>query len=67
MTLREITEGVFIVAGLTCLLVVTAKDMDATQTVVKRVEVCSPRSVDAYSPIELRRIAAARERMGRVK
>lgn len=67
MTLREITEGVFIVAGCACLLVVTAKDMDATQTVVKRVEVCSPRSVDNYSPIELRRIAAARERMGRVK
>lgn len=67
MTLREITQVVLIVAGCTCLLVVTAKDMDGPVTKVKRIEVCSPRSVDQYSPIELRRIAAARERMGRVK
>lgn len=67
MTLRDIAQVTFIVTGCTCLLVVTAKDMDSPQIVVKRVEVCSPRSVDAYSPIELRRIAAARERMGRVK
>lgn len=29
---------------------------------IKRVEVCSPRSVDSYPPVELRRIAAFRER-----
>ena len=33
----------------------------------RRVEVCSPRSIDSYPPIELRRIAAARERMERVR
>lgn len=37
------------------------------EPVVKRVETCSPRSIDNYSPTELRRIAGARERMGRVK
>lgn len=67
MTLREITEGVFIVAGLTCLLVVSAKDMDEPKVIVKRVQTCSPRSVDNYSPVELRRIATQRERLGRVK
>ena len=67
MTLREITEGVFIVAGCACLLTVMAKDIEKPEPIVKRVEVCSPRSVDAYSPIELRRMAAARERLGRVK
>lgn len=67
MTLREITEGVFIVAGCACLLTVMAKEIDKPAPVIKRVEVCSPMSVDAYSPVELRRIAGARERMGRVK
>ena len=67
MTLREITEGVFIVAGLTCLLVVSAKDMDEPKVIVKRVQTCSPRSVDNYSPVELRRIATQLERLGRVK
>lgn len=67
MTLREITEGVFIVAGLTCLLVVTAKDMDEPKVIVKRVQTCSPRSVDNYSPVELRRIATQRERLAKVK
>ena len=66
MTLREITEGVFIVAGLTCLLVVSAKEMEP-KVIVKRVQTCSPRSVDNYSPVELRRIATQRERLGRVK
>lgn len=67
MTLLEIAEGVFIVAGCACLLVVTAKEIDPPETVIKRVETCSPRSVDNYSPTELRRIAGARERMGKVK
>lgn len=67
MTLREITEGVFIVAGLTCLLVVSAAEMDGPKVIVKRVQTCSPRSVDNYSPVELRRIANMRERLGRVK
>ena len=66
MTLREITEGVFIVAGLTCLLVVSAKEME-TKVIVKRVETCSPRSIDNYSPVELRRIATQRERLAKVK
>ena len=43
------------------------KEMEPPKVITKRVEVCSPRSVDNYSPIELRRMAAARERMGRVK
>lgn len=67
MTLREITEGVFIVAGCACLLIVTAKDMDEPRVIVKRIETCSPRSIDNYPPVELRRIANARERLGRVK
>jgi len=71
MTLREITEGVFIVAGCACLLIVTAKDMDEPKVIVKRVEVCSPRSVDAYSPAELIEMGKTRKRMaaigGRVK
>lgn len=67
MTLREITEGVFIVAGLTCLLVVSAKEMNSPKVITKRVETCSPRSIDNYSPVELRRIATQRERLGRVK
>ena len=66
MTLREITEGVFIVAGCACLLTVMAKDIEP-KVIVKRVETCSPRSVDQYSPTELRRIANMRERLERVK
>jgi len=67
MTLKDISQVVFIVAGCTCLLVVTAKEMDDPKTIVKRVETCSPRSVDNYSPTELRRIAGARERLAKVK
>lgn len=37
------------------------------EPVIKRVEVCSPRSVDQYSPLELRRMATMRERLARVK
>ncbi len=64
MTLLEIAEGVFIVAGCACLLTVMAKDIEKPEPIVKRVQVCSPRSIDAYSPTELRRIANARVRMG---
>ena len=67
MTLREIAEGVFIVAGCACLLTVMAKDMDEPKVIVKRVQACSPRSVDNYSPVELRRIANMRERLAKVK
>lgn len=67
MTLREITEGVFIVAGCACLLVVTAKEMEPPKVITKRVETCSPRSIDNYSPVELRRIATQRERLAKVK
>ena len=35
------------------------------QVIVKRVETCSPRSVDNYSTTELRRIAGARDRLAR--
>ena len=33
----------------------------------RRVEVCSPRSVDAYSSADLRSIAAMRERLAKVR
>jgi len=48
-------------------LIYTAYEMRGPEVIVKRVETCSPRSVDNYSPTELRRIAGARERMGRIK
>ena len=55
------------VVGSVCLLVYTGYEMRVPETVIKRVQVCSPRSVDQYSPTELRRMAGARERMERVK
>lgn len=39
----------------------------SVEPTVRTVQVCSPRSVDAYSPRELRSIALMRERMGVVK
>ncbi len=56
----------FIICGCVCLLYVVTKEEPRKPT-VKRVEVCSPRSVDAYSPTELIRIAQERRRQERIK
>lgn len=55
------------VLGLCVMCGITAYEMRSPETVVKTVQSCSPRSVDNYSPTELRRMAAQRERLSKVK
>jgi hypothetical protein len=39
----------------------------SVRPIERRVEVCSPRSVDAYSTADLRSIAAMRDRLAKVR
>ena len=66
-SITDLAIGSFIVCGCVCLLVISAKEIEKPEPIIRRVEVCSPRSIDNYPPVELRRIAAARERMERVR
>ena len=65
MTLREITEGVFIVAGCALLLSEIAKP----QVSVVRVEKPCPQMdrIKEYSTVELQRLVNARKRMEKVQ
>ena len=69
MTVREAIEGVFIVAGCTCLLTVMARDMGYKEAKLTQVAQECPKldRVRTYSTIELQRLVAARKRMERVK